>query len=456
MATRKAELLAKGAPDHLAELGARQSALETGWGKHAPGNNFYGIKGSQRAQQPVDARMAGDTSNLGMPVPAMPLQMPPPPMSPQQPVQMPTGPDWGSTIGQALGGTGGVGDLLMQLGRPELAPYMLQQRAAKDQFQKELMVAAIKAKGTDLTSLDKQLINAGLTPGTPEYQQMMLKILTQPKTQVNVGKDQQAVLPAPPGSLGWAKPGEYEKGAMYPDPNSPVGYTVKRPLGSSELKPTSEEMVKAGQRATIINSLDQLEKMSSDTDLSGLGGKVKEWRTKTDLLGMSVNAGINATNWISNMLGNGDVVKDLSDHELASLTLSNKIAQEMAQLISGAAVSEQEHDRIKATLPVAGQETDVFKNNLQVSRANAKYLGERIEWIAGRRPEPPVPPDFTGPQGGQSAAAAPQPAQYSVPDAQVASDRDVPAAKLTAPQLAARKRMNELMKQAGRTDLLPE
>jgi flagellum-specific peptidoglycan hydrolase FlgJ len=44
LAQRRSELLAAGAPEHLAELGARQSALETGWGRSAPGGNYYGIK----------------------------------------------------------------------------------------------------------------------------------------------------------------------------------------------------------------------------------------------------------------------------------------------------------------------------------------------------------------------------------------------------------------------------
>jgi hypothetical protein len=42
---RKRELLAIGVPPQLAELGWRQSALESRWGKSAPGGNYYGIKG---------------------------------------------------------------------------------------------------------------------------------------------------------------------------------------------------------------------------------------------------------------------------------------------------------------------------------------------------------------------------------------------------------------------------
>jgi hypothetical protein len=48
---RKRELIAVGAPPHLAELGARQSAIETGWGRSlAGGGNYFGIKGEPGAR----------------------------------------------------------------------------------------------------------------------------------------------------------------------------------------------------------------------------------------------------------------------------------------------------------------------------------------------------------------------------------------------------------------------
>jgi hypothetical protein len=54
---RKAELAAAGADPVRAELGARQSALETGWGRSAPGQNYYGIKGTR-----PDVRQASATA----------------------------------------------------------------------------------------------------------------------------------------------------------------------------------------------------------------------------------------------------------------------------------------------------------------------------------------------------------------------------------------------------------
>lgn len=48
---RKRDLIAVGAPPHLAELGARQSAIETGWGRSlAGGGNYFGIKGEPGAR----------------------------------------------------------------------------------------------------------------------------------------------------------------------------------------------------------------------------------------------------------------------------------------------------------------------------------------------------------------------------------------------------------------------
>jgi flagellum-specific peptidoglycan hydrolase FlgJ len=61
---RRRELMEAGAPPHIAELGARQSALETNWGKSlSGGNNYYGIK----ARRSADVRTAG--------VDEMPYQM---------------------------------------------------------------------------------------------------------------------------------------------------------------------------------------------------------------------------------------------------------------------------------------------------------------------------------------------------------------------------------------------
>ena len=54
---RRSELQRSGAPLLLAELGARVSALETGWGKSAPGSNYYGIKAG--GSKPLQVAQAG-------------------------------------------------------------------------------------------------------------------------------------------------------------------------------------------------------------------------------------------------------------------------------------------------------------------------------------------------------------------------------------------------------------
>lgn len=66
---RRNELMQAGAAPHLAELGARQSALETGWGKSAPGSNFYGIKSHGKpagevGPRQVDLRTASSDPDL--------------------------------------------------------------------------------------------------------------------------------------------------------------------------------------------------------------------------------------------------------------------------------------------------------------------------------------------------------------------------------------------------------
>lgn len=54
-------------PEVLARLGAAQSANETGWGKHAPGQNYFGIKGPggrYATKEMVDGRTVGTTASF--------------------------------------------------------------------------------------------------------------------------------------------------------------------------------------------------------------------------------------------------------------------------------------------------------------------------------------------------------------------------------------------------------
>ena len=51
----------------LAKLGASQAALETEWGKHAPNNNYFGIKGpgsSFATKEVVDGRTVGTRASF--------------------------------------------------------------------------------------------------------------------------------------------------------------------------------------------------------------------------------------------------------------------------------------------------------------------------------------------------------------------------------------------------------
>ena len=56
-------------PEVIAELGTRQSALETGYGKHAPGNNYFGIKNkngnSLSTQEFENGKMVTKNQNFG-------------------------------------------------------------------------------------------------------------------------------------------------------------------------------------------------------------------------------------------------------------------------------------------------------------------------------------------------------------------------------------------------------
>jgi hypothetical protein len=85
---REAELIGAGAPPLFAQLGARQAALESGWGRSAPGGNYYGIK----APAGVQVAQAGRTDvpqGLFAEIPTMAGQQAPQPMAPMLQPQAP-------------------------------------------------------------------------------------------------------------------------------------------------------------------------------------------------------------------------------------------------------------------------------------------------------------------------------------------------------------------------------
>jgi hypothetical protein len=174
---RRQELMQNGAAPHLAELGARQSALETGWGKSlAGGGNFYGIKahgkaaGPRQGRSPIDTRMAGDDTNAGMPVPAVdPRSMDPVPQTPMEqgfnPVRMPevskdsgrarTMAMSGSKLGSLAGlmfGYGGDGytfdERQQMLGQASEQGSQAAQAEAAAKYKQAVDVARIRAQGT--------------------------------------------------------------------------------------------------------------------------------------------------------------------------------------------------------------------------------------------------------------------------------------------------------------------
>lgn len=91
MEQRRAEVRQQGGSEIMAELAARQAALESGWGRSAPGGNLYGIKGEPDARsgktmdytqmpdialQPTPELMAGPAGPSGPMALPMGAQMP--------------------------------------------------------------------------------------------------------------------------------------------------------------------------------------------------------------------------------------------------------------------------------------------------------------------------------------------------------------------------------------------
>lgn len=142
--------------------------------------------------------------------------------------------------------------LQMAMMRPEgPEPYTLGPGQVRyDEQNNPIAVAPFKPQGPDKpTSLMQNLAEAGLTPGTPEYQAAMLQAINRPQNQINMGQ---------------APSGYYWK-----DPANPAAGLTALPGG-----PAEKEQKAAERNVNMLeDSVDRYEKLLDKTGAEIIPGK---------------------------------------------------------------------------------------------------------------------------------------------------------------------------------------
>jgi hypothetical protein len=129
------------------------------------------------------------------------------------------------------------------------------------------------------------------------------------------------------------------------------------------------------------NILDQMTELrSKGANISGLGGWIEETRSGTGLQNIAIDKALS-------FLGHNPDPRDVQ-----MVSLSANLQNTMTKAISGADVSAEQMERIKAQLPVPGQPDVVFQENLKLSRQNLQELNQMKKTARGKPTNPTTPP----------------------------------------------------------------
>jgi hypothetical protein len=244
------------------------------------------------------------------------------------------------------------------------------------------MLEVAKTLGKDnRTALEKQLIAAGLQPGTPGYQQAILQHLFTPRTVVNTGNPTKEYVP--PGAVGPAIGGDPSKGYPFPDPTDPTGVRVIKPTGSTQA--TEGEVKSTGALASAKESINNIKRyVDSGAQIAGVVGYGNEFLSSPDFWGTAARGAaelLQATTGI-------DVAPD--EKTLGALTETELLRTIIGQYVSGADVPEEQRQSFKMFMPSAGDSAEMIKIKLDRMSDYIDTL-ERAGQLRQRSTEPEVP-----------------------------------------------------------------
>jgi len=233
---------------------------------------------------------------------------------------------------------------------------------------------------------NKQMQNNMSGSGSPKY--MTMGVPGQPGMRVNavVGQDGVPMPIGEPwkqgsgvnvnvnGQKSYIKPGtvlEDSKGNKVP---VPVGMTEDeaRAKGLMYGKALSDSAVNQqaamGASNRMVGELTDLQ--DEGVDISGVKGFLEDARTGADAIGV-------ATNIIMNYLDMPQTTK-----KARAVSTSKALSNQLLQAMRGAAVGPAEQAMFEKQLPVAGQPTKTYEQNLLLTARNLKYIRDKTKEIS--------------------------------------------------------------------------
>jgi hypothetical protein len=247
----------------------------------------------------------------------------------------------------------GVGDALMMLGNPAVAPTILNNQRIRESNNLALLQSYLKiAGGSDLTAIEKELKAAGYVPGTPDYQAALKKYIFQSKAPSVTVYNDAASLYKPEGSLGPVNPKDASQGYLFPDPGSPTGTKIVKPTGATQT--TAPEVTAVGSLETAKQSINSLEDLltKKDVNFGGIPGVVSEFLNQPSFVPAALNP-------IADKFG-----FQPTEDTTKAIVEAAKIRNILGQMLSGADVPETQLEEFKKFMPAAGEPNTVTKAKL--------------------------------------------------------------------------------------------
>jgi hypothetical protein len=160
--------------------------------------------------------------------------------------------------------------------------------------------------------------------------------------------------------------GKLETGYRWKDPLNKALGVEPTPGGSAAQtgKVMSEYVTTAMSQGDLLGEMANL--YEEGVDVSGYIGLIEKARGQDNWLAPALNAAMNYAGEGSNQAA------------VQQIALASNVQNNIVRLLSGAAVTVQESERIKSQLPIPGQSKEVFKNNLRLTHRNTIDLLRRI------------------------------------------------------------------------------
>ena len=195
------------------------------------------------------------------------------------------------------------------------------------------------------TGLMREMVSMGITPGSPEWNEMIEKVRTKPLVQQDLGR-------------------QTERGKRISERQQLVDQFGPR---SEEVQRYDLEGLTAGQQTSIGQIEPARQMLDNIEDLVGdePGAGVVDLTSPT--LGIRARAAASPT--FSKLPG-----MDLSDEEAQLKTYTTQLSNTMLALMRGAQVGPAEQAKFEEQLPIPGQDENVFRSNLAATRKNLQYL----------------------------------------------------------------------------------